>query len=496
MAPLKVGREASFEAKHLAFPYQQQAVLAVRDRPYAAVFHEQGLGKTKIAIDVMLYWLSERVVDTILLVTKKSLVANWVREFGRHSSLVPRVLGDNRSANFYVFNSPARVVVAHFEVLKLERERIAMFQKTRRVAAILDESTKIKNPDSVLTQAAMALSPGFVRRIIMTGTPVANRPYDLWSQIWFLDHGAALGQDFEKWRRGADLASKLATDGQRRAAFETLLADLHARIEPFAVRETKASGVIHLPQKIVETIPTDWEPRQLDLYREIRDSLRAVVVTEGRLREDDADSILKRLLRLVQVASNPRLVDHDYSAEPGKLEPLRHRVSEIARRGEKCIIWTSFTDNVDWLTEEFAGLKAVRVHGQLTIAVRNQALDRFCQDPAVRVLVATPGAAKEGLTLTEANHAFFYDRSFSLDDYLQAQDRIHRVSQERTCFIYNMIMRDSVDEWVDVLIESKRVAAQFAQGDISPDVFLAEMTYDWPTVLAAVLGDTRDRRRS
>ena len=69
--------------------------------------------------------------------------------------------------------------------------------------------------------------------------------------------------------------------------------------------------------------------------------------------------------------------------------------------------------------------------------------------------MATPGAAKEGLTLTCANHAIFYDRSFSLDDYLQAQDRIHRISQTRECYIHNMIATDTVDEWVDILLTAK-----------------------------------------
>jgi len=74
--------------------------------------------------------------------------------------------------------------------------------------------------------------------------------------------------------------------------------------------------------------------------------------------------------------------------------------------------------------------------------------------------VATPGAAKEGLTLTVANHAVFFDRSFSLDDYLQAQDRIHRISQTQTCFVWNLIGSDTIDEWVDSLLTAKRLAAQ------------------------------------
>lgn len=68
----KLKREPKYIAKFKAFPYQQEAVDAVKDLEYAAIFHEQGLGKTKIAIDVLLYWLSKCSMDTVLIVTKNS----------------------------------------------------------------------------------------------------------------------------------------------------------------------------------------------------------------------------------------------------------------------------------------------------------------------------------------------------------------------------------------------------------------------------------------
>jgi SNF2 family DNA or RNA helicase len=111
------------------------------------------------------------------------------------------------------------------------------------------------------------------------------------------------------------------------------------------------------------------------------------------------------------------------------------------------------------------------------------------------VLIATPGAAKEGLTLTVANHVIFFDRSFSLDDYLQAQDRIHRVSQVKTCYVYNLIMRDSIDEWVDLLLQAKKLAAQLAQGDISYDYYKKNMSYSYGEIVRGILDleDTKTR---
>ena len=93
----KLKREPKYIAKFKAFPYQQEAVDAVKDLEYAAIFHEQGLGKTKIAIDVLLYWLSECSMDTALIVTKKQLVANWVNEFKDHTSIKPAVLNTDKN---------------------------------------------------------------------------------------------------------------------------------------------------------------------------------------------------------------------------------------------------------------------------------------------------------------------------------------------------------------------------------------------------------------
>lgn len=111
----KLKREPKYIAKFKAFPYQQEAVDAVKDLEYAAIFHEQGLGKTKIAIDVLLYWLSECSMDTALIVTKKQLVANWVNEFKDHTSIKPAVLNTDKNNNYRIFCGPYRVVLTNFE---------------------------------------------------------------------------------------------------------------------------------------------------------------------------------------------------------------------------------------------------------------------------------------------------------------------------------------------------------------------------------------------
>jgi SNF2 family DNA or RNA helicase len=483
---LKVRNEAPLIAKSQAFPYQVETVEAIKELTYAAIFHEQGLGKTKIAIDLALTWISDDVLDSVIIITKKGLVRNWEEEIARHSHLRAKTLDQDSKTLFFGFNTPARLYVTHYEACKSSQKAFALFLKTRRVGAICDESHKIKNPDSAIAKSLHHLSPGFARRVIMTGTPIANRPYDLWSQVWFLDHGQSLGKDFKVFKRNLDLPH--AHGGRKgRSLFAKELGTLFAKIEPFTVRETKDSSGIVLPTKEIENVPATFEPTQEQLYRKFRDETAAEIVRDSKLVTDDAEAILKRLLRLVQVASNPRLVDESYKGTPGKLPILLALLEKITTAGSKAIVWTAFTENADWLAHELARFGTVKVHGKMAIAERNASIARFKEDPEGRLLIATPGAAKEGLTLTVANYAIFYDRSFSLDDYLQAQDRIHRISQQAKCYVYNLIMQESVDEWVNELLSAKHMAAKLGQGDIDKASFDKEMSYEFSAILSEIL---------
>lgn len=486
---LRVQREARRDAKHVGFPFQVEAVEAAKGLEYAALFHEQGLGKTKIAIDLALSWLQQGDVDSVLIVTKKGLVANWRSEIKTHSYLTPRVLGQNRKDNFFAFNSPARVYLTHYEVCLSEVSRLQLFLKTRRVGVICDEAQKFKNRKTAVTKSLFRLRHLFTRRVILTGTPIANRPFDIWSLIYFLDGGKSLGADFHEFRRGLELSGESLLDESDRDILEELLAGLFEKLSAFCIRETKQSAGINLPTKTIENVLVDAEAGQEEIYKSYKNELRAIVVRSGVPKLDEAEGILKRLLRLVQVASNPALVDQSYHAIPGKLDALTAILDDrLGNDVEKAIVWTTFTENADWLSRQLKTYGAIRLHGKMSMEDRNRAVTRFKSDPDVKVLVATPGAAKEGLTLTVANLAVFFDRSFSLDDYLQAQDRIHRISQTRPCYVYNLIMRGTADEWVDELLSAKHLAARLGVGDIDREDYRRNADYGFIETLGRILG--------
>ena len=109
------------------YDYQVNAVNLLLDAEYGACFFEQGLGKTKVAIDIAVNWLNGKNCDTVIIFTKKHLVQNWIDEFKVHSSIVPSILSQNSKENYYLFNSGIKVLVGHYEVAIKEKERLQLF---------------------------------------------------------------------------------------------------------------------------------------------------------------------------------------------------------------------------------------------------------------------------------------------------------------------------------------------------------------------------------
>ena len=486
MKKINLLKEPSLLARYEAFPYQKEAFESVKDLEYAAIFHEQGLGKTKIAIDLLLYWLKETSIDTVMVVTKKQLVANWNREFQTHTAIKPAVLSSNHNDNFRIFCGPYRIVLTNFETVVSEKDQCQLYLKTRNVAIIIDESAKLKNPSAKLTKVFFELAPQFKKRVIMTGTPVANRPYDIWAQIYFLDQGISLGKNFNEFKKETDLSNKLIDSSEFQRQFEDHLASIFERIKSFSVRETKNSGIIELPDKVYIQELVDFKPEQEAMYDQICRDLRIEVIKNGKALLDDSSAIVKRLLRLVQVASNPQLIDEAYSGGSAKEDKLDYLIAQIIQQGEKAIIWSNFIENINYFFKKYSSIGSVKIHGKMSMEERNRSVELFRTDD-YKLLFATPASAKEGLTLTMANHVIFYDRGFSLDDYLQAQDRIHRISQTKTCYIHNIIMNGSIDEWVDALLQAKQNAAFLAQGDFTKEQYLKVADYSFGDLIKEVL---------
>jgi SNF2 family DNA or RNA helicase len=444
-----------YQPKTTPLPHQLEATQFLIQNDKAAVFDEQGVGKTKEVIDAIVSLLKQNVIGSAIIICPKTLIYTWQNEIRKHSYLVPVAIIGNQSSKGYRFLSAGNVYIINYEGIAAELSTIKLLLQTRRFMIVLDESQRIKDPNGQTFKAISEIKNFATRRVILTGTPVANKPTDLWSQFYFLDGGETLGNNFTIFKR----------DYKDNALTTQNLIDLQSRIKPKSIRRLK-NNVLELPEKVFQVIEVELAPIQKNIYRKLKEELLVEVMkTEEKTIIDESKSILKKLLRLVQIASNPGLLVKDYTETPAKFAELDKLLKQIIQKGEKAIIWTAFVDNVKMLKRRYREYGSLEIFGEIPIADRNNHIQMFQEDKNYRVMIANPAAAREGITLTAANHAIYLDRSFNLVDYLQSQDRIHRISQDKRCNIIKLVAKSTIDLFIEDKLSRKQDVAAVVQGD-------------------------------
>jgi SNF2 family DNA or RNA helicase len=461
----------------VSLPHQLAGTKFLRENERAALFDEQGLGKSKQLIDAVSAEVAQGGLGGALIICPNGLKTNWAEEIERFSTLPYAVFGSGRKARRVAFRSLRAVFyVINYEAVHAELASLRALLRFKPMALVLDESHRIKTPDSKVTRAVLQLRTDAHRRYLLTGTPVANKPDDLWSQAFFLDDGQALGTTFEAFQRQYCTGS---------GGYQSV-DHLRERIMQLALRRTK-EGSLDLPAKRFNRVSVELSGRQQVLYEQMRDELAIWVRSlSGEEVLTQADLIFTRMLRLAQIASNPALLDASYEEVPAKFAALDELLSACSGQS-KVIVWSSFVGNIRTLATRYARLNPVTIYGDQDNTARDAAVRAFRGDPAVRLLVANPAAAREGLTLTEANVAIYVDRTFNLVDYLQSQDRIHRISQTRECEVVLLLGAGTIDEFIDFGLEQKHRLARFAQKDVD-EIDTDDLALRKPDVLRALLG--------
>lgn len=451
-----MSREQDFSPKLQPLPHQVEAIRYVVTNLTAAIFDEQGLGKTKIVIDALARAMRDGQIQGALVVAPLSLVYTWEQEVIKHSHLKPIVLRGTTREKKYRILTGANFYIINYESVCAEIQRMKRFCRSRPIAIVLDEAARIKNPKTKTAQALFELAPLSVKRVIVTGTPVANKPVDLWAQYFFLDQGKTLGDSY------AEFASRY---NEEYPDYTERITELRRLVRNNSIRRLK-NDVLTLPQKEYRITFVELKGQQLEMYNRLRKQLCLEITNkDGDEVLDECEYILKRLLRLIQIASNPKLIDRSFEDVPAKFPVLTELIDKIVQAGEKAIIWSCFVENIMILKRIFMSYNPLVIYGGVPISERSAIVHKFQNYEKYRVLIANPAAAREGLTLTRANHAIYLDRNFSLIDYIQSQDRIHRISQTRSCIINKIIARNTIDEYIDMILELKSDIASFIEGD-------------------------------
>ena len=450
-----------YSSKTIPLSHQIEAIDYIRRNNIVPLFDEQGLGKSKMVIDALCSNIGSKEIDGALIICKKSLLHTWRNEILKHSHLFPIVLSGSKRQRGRSFLTFGHFYIANYEAVLQELELIQLILKHKDFAIVLDESQRIKNPNAKTTKAILSLSSLSKKRVIITGTPIANRPEDIWSQFYFLDHGKTMGSDYIEFKTKYEIKLK---SNESLATFEKQLLDLRSRIDKVSVRRTK--DVLDLPEKKYLNVDVVLSPKQQEIYDVAKKELYYEIENkDGESIIEEIENYLVKLLRLTQIASNPKLLIDDYDETPSKFIKLDHLIQEITAKGEKVIIWTSFKKNIRLLRSRYKNFGALMLFGEIPINERNNIVVKFTTITKYMVLVANPAAAKEGLTLTPANNVIYLDRNFKMDDYLQSQDRIHRVGQTKKCNIIKLVARNTIDKYTDEILEKKELIARYTLGD-------------------------------
>jgi superfamily II DNA or RNA helicase len=418
---------------------------------------DMGLGKT---VQVLALLASRRRLrkrqglGPSLVVVPRSLIFNWIAEAARFTPAlrVRNYTGTQRHRHDQPLDD-CDLVLTTYGTLRRDAGRLSAIEFDY---LILDEAQAIKNPASESAKAARRLKGR--HRLALTGTPVENHLGDLWSLLEFLNPGIT----------GASAILRSAT-GMLRDPDETTRAQLARGLRPFILRRTKEQVAPELPAKFEQTIVCELTAGQRRLYDELRQHFRSTLA----LRVDERGLgrskmlVLEALLRLRQAACHPGLIDPARGGEPSaKLDFLLPQLAEVLASGHKALVFSQFTSLLAILRRHLdaQGITHAYLDGQ----TRDRAarVEQFQGDPACKLFLVSLKAGGLGLNLTAADYVYLLDPWWNPAVEAQAIDRAHRIGQTRQVFAYRIVAKDTVEEKILLLQQSKR---QVADAIISAD---------------------------
>lgn len=400
---------------------------------------DMGLGKT-IQVLALLESLRRDNRKPSLVVAPKSLVFNWRDEIARFTPKL-RVLdhtGMGRIKSAAAFDE-YDVVLTTYGIM---RRDILLLKDIPFDTIVLDEAQAIKNPQTDSAKASRVLRSD--HKLALTGTPVENHLGELWSLFEFLNPGL--------------LGTASAFNSNLAANDETSREILRKALRPFILRRTKSQVAKDLPPKLEQTIFCEMDKNQKKIYEELRDYYR-----QSLLRKVESDGlqkskmhVLEALLRLRQAACHPALIDPFKTAGSAKLDALIPQITEVIQEGHKILVFSQFTSFLKLVREalERQGIDYEYLDGQT--ADRAARVERFQTDASCPLFLISLKAGGLGLNLTAADYVFLLDPWWNPAAEAQAIDRAHRIGQSRHVFAYRLITRNTVEERVLELQQTKR----------------------------------------
>ncbi|MCL1985359.1 MAG: SNF2 family helicase [Betaproteobacteria bacterium] len=438
-------------------PYQQQGLSYLNflsEYGFGGILaDEMGLGKTLQTLAFIQYMLEQNCEGANLVVVPTSVLPNWDREAQKFVPELRRlIIYGTKRENMFKQIQNADLIVTTYALLRRDLEEL---EKYTFNTVILDEAQNIKNPHTITARSVRRLKARM--RLCLSGTPIENNLFELWSLFEFLMPGSLGSQS--SFQRGI---VKPIRDGDA----ETL-EYLRSRVRPFILRRTKAEVAQDLPPKVESVTYCALEDEQAELYAALAKKLRAQVladVDEKGMAKSQM-SILDALLKLRQICCHPRLLKIELpgfssNLPSGKFEAFISMVMDIVEGGHKVLVFSQFVQMLhiirQWLTA--SALPFCYLDG--TSKDRFEQVDNFNNSPNIPIFLISLKAGGTGLNLTSADYVIHYDPWWNPAVESQATDRTHRIGQTRQVFSYKLICQNTVEEKILKLQESKRGMAE------------------------------------
>lgn len=535
-----------FEFKTEPFSHQAEAFERFKDASVYALLADMGTGKSKIAVDTTGYKFAHGITDRVLIVAPSTVHPQWIDEqFPIHCSVPWEGLSYSRSKRNeylkaqdkffmeckYGVGESLRVLTINFESFSRETgiEIASRFLKSSRSrpTIIIDEASRIKTPDAKMTKALLKLRSLFPQsfRIIITGTPAAKAPANLWTLYEFLkprymgcsyiafkrEHTVMLQKrihtrnrvirteaalkehEFIQIKRAIDALGPDADSYQRARVMEHYglsqsdfwficnstevqthkkLDELKKKIAPVTFSASKAD-CLDLPEKIYEKVLLSPNKNQKKLIRELEKYSLAMYDGEELTLELRATLGLRVLQICGGFFSHHTDIEGLYEQLPikgrnKKLEYIKEDIPEIG--SQQFIVWAVFTEEVKLLYKELSELTTMGLVAgagdNASRAERAQAVADF-KAGKIQGLVSNPSVGGYGLNFENATVQYWYSRNYRTEDRLQAEDRSHRATSTRSP-VYKDLIVDI--PWEHKVLESNLVGKSLNSNFVSTDL--------------------------
>jgi len=434
-------------------PYQERALEFWIENPKTYFAIDMGLGKTPISLHALNYFNVPALIVAPLTVAFNTWPEE-IKAWDLQDDLPYTILhGKNKQLDnnlIHIINYEG-LGWLYKELYKLHKAKIPIPYK----ALILDESTFVKSPHADRFGLLCAMREMFQYVALLSGTPAPNSLEDLWAQYFILDGGKVLGNDYRVFRNRF-----FEQDPYRKYQWNIRFgaeAFIHKAIAPITFR-LAASDYADLPERVFNTINLDFQPAQKKQYESFREDFVLFLET-ATIESLNQASLSSKLRQYVQ-----GFVYH--TDEFGRRTP--HYVHDIkinalkyfleANVGKSVLCFTQFKSEIDMILKEFPGTPVI--DSRTNIETKNQYI-RDWNAKKIPLLLAHPKSVSRGLNLQHGGHvALWYALTWSLEDYLQANKRLHRSGQEEVVFIHHLIIRGTMDEKVYAALQDKDMTQQ------------------------------------